>query len=587
MAEQDLSITDFLTDGQLTRLCEAAGALIDAEVTLRDAHGLRVVSRGDGVGWRVEDADSVADASNPGVHADPSAGTDEGPTSAPMSSPATIPEPAFAAALQVNGRTIGRLAIPSLEDLDDDGARREIAERFVTHLALTVSEVCEREFEQRRRAEELQTLYRLSSMLVGAGAVETMVRTGLRSAIDLLGADVGVIRLKDEESGALQARTSVDATGREVPEDEVETLPVDERHDHEALSGSIACVEAGEASEDDEFSANLRSAGFGAMITAGLAFRGRSLGVIDLYARGPRAFSPNERVLLQSVSQQLAAAIASARLLEAEAESRRVADQVKLAADVQRRMMPRDLPLHPALDIAGRYTPCFELGGDFYDVFPVGDSIGLVIGDVVGKGVAAALLMSHVRASLRAHSRDMLDLDEAIARTNQALSRDTLDNEFATLFFGVVDPVSLRLTYCNAGHEPPLIVSRPSRGDAPTRADLCELSAGGMVLGVDEGQRYQQASIDLHPGDVLFASTDGLAEAMNFENQKFGHARTREALLNFLGAEPNASAKAIGRHVHWEMRRFAGLNRRTDDTTILAMRIRDPAAPDASLDRPR
>ena len=179
--------------------------------------------------------------------------------------------------------------------------------------------------------------------------------------------------------------------------------------------------------------------------------------------------------------------------------------------------------------------------------------------------------MSAVRASLRAHTQGVYDLDEVISRVNIALCRDTLDNEFATLWYGVLDPVRLRLTYCSAGHEPPMIFRVPDHRP-PGPADVDELAIGGMVVGIDRSQRYQRAVYDMHSGDVLVAYTDGVPDAINFDRQKFGKKRLRACILEFLATKPKATASDIAEHIHWSLRQFAGLAPKPDDETIVVVR---------------
>jgi len=194
------------------------------------------------------------------------------------------------------------------------------------------------------------------------------------------------------------------------------------------------------------------------------------------------------------------------------------------------------------------------------------------VGDVVGKGIAAALLMSALRASLRAHVQELYDIDEIVSRVNQALYRDTREEEFASLWYGVIDPARLRLTYCSAGHEPTLVIRVP-KNRAPTNADIDELTVGGMVVGIEPTQRYQRAVFDLKPRDVLIAYTDGLPDTRNFQGERFGKKRLRAAVLHILAAEPDASAARIVEQILWHLRQFAGLTPRPDDTTILAVRV--------------
>lgn len=548
MTAPALSITDFITDGSLIRLCEVASRLLDRPVDLLDASGRAVVLGPDGAWRTAEPAHTHALA-----HAGASPGV--APGAAGFSSP-----------IVVGSQVVGRIA--SSPGDDTGGERRAVAERFLDLLASTVSEVCQRELDQRERAEELNALYRVSSLLVGAHSVGSILSAGLRSAVEALDADAGVVRMIDDASGEMRVRSRWQADASAPPLEEA----FSEERDRTALEGQVVSAEDLSAASPQAGAMSPRG-----LLSVGLLFQNEPLGVLCLHTRSPRVWTERERVLARSIAQLLAAAAANARLAQVEVDGQRTADQLRVAADVQRRMLPRSAPQVGPLDMDALYEPCFELGGDFYDLFELGGHIGVMVGDVVGKGVAAALLMSAVRATLRAHARDVYDVDEIIARTNQALCRDTLSNEFATVFYGVIDPKTLRMTYCNAGHDAPMVVHRPRDGSAPTMAHMSELSSGGMVLGVDPDQRYHRGIFDLAPGDVLLAATDGLADSMNFEGRKFSAKRVRKALLDVLALDPAASARRIAQHIHWERRRFTGVQRPTDDTTIVVVRVRDKA----------
>jgi phosphoserine phosphatase RsbU/P len=214
--------------------------------------------------------------------------------------------------------------------------------------------------------------------------------------------------------------------------------------------------------------------------------------------------------------------------------------------------------------VAARYVPSFELGGDFYDFIELEGHLGVGIGDVVGKGIAASLLMASVRASLRAFAQDVYDIDEIMARINLALSRDTLTNEFATLFYGVLDPSTLRMTYSNAGHEPPLLLRK---------GKIIQLDVGGTVLGIDANHHYEKGLISLEPGDLMLLYTDGLCDAVNFDMKRFGRERVKQALLDMDGK----SAQEALNHILWQMRRFVGLRASIDDTTLVTIKVNKPA----------
>jgi sigma-B regulation protein RsbU (phosphoserine phosphatase) len=350
-------------------------------------------------------------------------------------------------------------------------------------------------------------------------------------------------------------------------------LSKDRLFDRLALRGEVVVSRDLRADDRVLIPDHVEREGLRGAVHVGLVFQDKAVGVIRLYSRQPRDFTDAEKRLLKSIAHQAAVAVEQARLLKLQERDARIQRQVQLAVDVQRRMLPRKFPSVPRLDVAARYVPSFELGGDFYDFMELEKSLGIAVGDVVGKGLAAALLMSAVRASLRAHVQDIYHIDDVIHRVNAALCRDTLDNEFATLWYGVIDTDTLRLTYCSAGHDPAMVFRTPPAraGQAP---EVTDLSVGGMVVGVDPTERYQRGTYDLHPGDVLLVYTDGVTDMLNFEKRKFGKARLRQGVLDLLAREPRAGAARIVDHIFWELRQFGGILERPDDQTVVVVRVR-------------
>ncbi|TVQ63092.1 MAG: GAF domain-containing protein [Phycisphaerales bacterium] len=544
MDEAPLSITDFITDGSLAALCEAIGRVAGARVVLRDPAGRTIIGGSGERMWRYLEEQNAATG---GVA-----------TAADL----------FTAPIHVSEGLIGTLA--AIGGAEVEAGRLPHVRVLLSSLASIVGEICEREIELHQRVDELDALQRVSSMLVGAIDTDALLDVALRSAIDVMGADAGTVRSLDESGNALVLRAWAGLSDEYVSS--VVSVPVRDLSDAGVLRGEVVCVEnllADTASPNHEAR---RSEGLVSMIGAGLVFRGRPLGVMRLFTRTLRTYSDRERSLLRAISEQSAAAMTSARLLETEKDHQSVQRQVRLAADVQRRLLPVSIPTLPGVQAAARYIPSLELSGDFYDFIDLNGHLGVAVGDVVGKGFAAALLMASVRSSLRAYAQDLYHLDEIMDRVNRAMCRDTLDREFATIFYGVIDPATRRLTYCNAGHEPALVLRCP-RDRAPESRDVQELSAGGMVVGVDPEQIYQRASFDLREGDVLLINSDGLSDAVNFQGEKFGRQRVRQALLDALRAEPDADANRIADHLIWEHRRFAGMSHRTDDTTLIVLRV--------------
>jgi sigma-B regulation protein RsbU (phosphoserine phosphatase) len=429
----------------------------------------------------------------------------------------------------------------------------------------------------RHRVKEVQALYRLSSMLVRASKADAVLDIALESALDALELDAGSIVLFEQEEGPT-TQTEVDLVlkaSRNLSREWLESpLPLskDRLFDRQALEGQVVVSEDLFADDRVLIPEHVKAEGLRAAMHAGLVFQNKAIGVIRLYARTPRTFGEPEKRLLKSIAAQAAVAVEQTRLLKMQQREQRIQRQVQLAADVQRRMLPRRVPQIPGLDVAARYVPSFELGGDFYDFFELGGNFGVAIGDVVGKGIAAALLMASVRASLRAHVQDVYHIDEVLSRVNAALCRDTLDNEFATLWYGVIDTERLRMTYCAGGHEPPMVFRPPAQTGAPHTIE--ELSVGGMAVGIDPAQPYQRGTYDLRAGDVFVAYTDGVTDTLDFSGKKFGKQRLRQVVLKLLADEPGSSAGSIADHILWHLRQFAGILERPDDQTLVVVRVK-------------
>lgn len=547
------SITDYLTDGSLARLVGQLTQLTGVEIELRDARSRLIRPAADPAHpWQV-----IED------------GSDQ------TTDPNSLYFP-----LKLSGDTIGSLVIrPGTPELCDQ-AREKLA-GVVELLANTSAELVSYEAEVRDRMHELQVLHKLGNMISRADSVERILSVALESALDVLGLDAGNIVLFKEDADGVLSQDEADlqhVAWRNLSSEWLrDPRPVskDREFDKLALKGEIVICDDLTTDPRILLIDRVHTEGLITAINAGLLFQSQPIGVIRLYAKSRRSFTDQDKRLLKSIADQAAVAIEQSRLLRLQQDRAKAQRQMELAIDVQRRMLPRAAPTLPRLDVAAKYTPSLELGGDFYDLFELNGHLGIAIGDVSGKGVAAALLMSSVRASLRAYVQDLYDLDEVVARVNVAMCRDTHEREFSTLWYGVIDPAKLRLTYCSAGHEPPMVVRMPAKNSkrAPKETDIDELGVGGMAVGIDPHQRYQRGVFDLHARDVLLAYTDGIIDARSFSNERFGRSRLRQSLLTILNSEPDANAARIVELVQWEVRKFAGLKTRFDDETMVVLRV--------------
>lgn len=231
-----------------------------------------------------------------------------------------------------------------------------------------------------------------------------------------------------------------------------------------------------------------------------------------------------------------------------------------IAADIQRSFLPAsgDTATAPPFDVQAAMIPAHAVGGDFYDHFMLDeDRLGVVIGDVSGKGVPAALLMAVTRSLLRSSALRGGEPGPCLEEVNRLLVRDTSAERFVTVFYGVLDARRGELCYANAGHNRPLLL----RGGAAE-----ELAGAGLVLGVVPGASYQTRTIPLETGDRLFLYTDGVPEALNARGEQFSEPRLHGLLR---GANSAAPAELIGRVIE-AVQHFTAGAVQSDDLTVLA-----------------
>jgi sigma-B regulation protein RsbU (phosphoserine phosphatase) len=240
----------------------------------------------------------------------------------------------------------------------------------------------------------------------------------------------------------------------------------------------------------------------------------------------------------------------------------RMADELRLASQVQRSLLPPPFS-HPRLDVAREYIPVREIGGDYYDLVPLaGDRLAFALGDVMGKGVPAALLAANLKACLRAHlqTHEVVPA-ELIARVNRLFWEVTPRGLFASLFFGLLDLGRGVLEFVNAGHDPPFIL----RADGTLR----DLDEGGTVLGLVEESRYERGAVVVAPGDVLVLFSDGITDRSNVEGELFGVPRLKEAALR----NRAAGARLLLYSLLGEIQGFSAGQPAEDDVTLIVARI--------------
>src|SRR4029434_7437749 len=298
------------------------------------------------------------------------------------------------------------------------------------------------------------------------------------------------------------------------------------------------------------------------------------MGILLLGPAGDdRLPGPADRQVLRSCADQFALMMENARLTARVVGQEALRRDLALAAEVQKRLLPSSPPSADIAEFAAISVPARSIGGDYYDFIQVGDQrIGIALADVSGKGVAGALIMSVVQASLRIIASDGdISLPRLAARMNEFLYRTTPGNKYATFFYAQVDGDRRQLRYVNAGHNPPYLVrARQGAGGATDKySPLEELTVVGAVVGMLPGMSYEEATIDLCPGDVLLAYTDGVTEAHNPENAEFGEDRLKALLVE----SAHLSADEIRVRISSELKAWIKDAEQDDDLTLGVMKV--------------
>jgi len=311
-----------------------------------------------------------------------------------------------------------------------------------------------------------------------------------------------------------------------------------------------------------------RLAGTGARIAVPLRSKSELLGILLLGPpNGREEYTAEEKDLLSSAADVFGLMLENGRLTARALEQEKLRRDLALAAEVQRRLLPPQPPSSDAVALTAFTLPARSVGGDYYDFLDLGrERIAVAIADVSGKGIAAALVMSVVQASLRVMAgKGELPLSELATQMNRFLYQSTGANKYATFFYAQIEDRGRRLRYVNAGHNPPCLVRCAGQG-----VEIIELSTGGTVLGLFPELAYTDAEIGLRSGDLLVAFTDGVTEALNAAGDEFGEDR----LKNLLRSAAGTSADAVSARLSAQMREWIGEAEQYDDLTFVVLAVK-------------
>lgn len=301
--------------------------------------------------------------------------------------------------------------------------------------------------------------------------------------------------------------------------------------------------------------------------------------LLGLFCLGPKLseepFSKTDINLLRTVALQTGLALDNSRLTKAFAQEvaqrERLNREIEIAREVQERLFPQRLPVIAGIDYFGACRPALGVGGDYYDFLnlPNGE-LGVAIGDVSGKGIAAALLMASLQASLRGQAlTGLADLAQLMSNVNRLVYDTTPSNRYATFFYGQYTKKSGIFRYVNAGHNAPFVLRRTSDG----AIHVIRLDCGGPVVGLFAEAPYQQGVLTLQPGDVFVGFTDGISEAMNCAEEEWGE----EHLIQSVARHANTAAAEMIPQLMADADRFVDGAPQHDDMTLVVVKLQPEA----------
>jgi sigma-B regulation protein RsbU (phosphoserine phosphatase) len=301
---------------------------------------------------------------------------------------------------------------------------------------------------------------------------------------------------------------------------------------------------------DDDDRRTLRE--LNAAVVVPMSYKDGPLGFIVLGRQlSNRDYDQHDLEFVSAAAEQVVAQVERLRLREIELDAER-------ARRIQEELLPKTIPQMRSVQIAAHWKPARTVGGDYYDVLRLSDhKIGVCVGDVVGKGMAAALMMSNLQAAVRTRVSDSLAPNELCQQLNQLIASNVSPGKYITFFYGWIDGGSRRFTYTNAGHNPPIVLR--------ANGDVQRLSVGGTVLGVFAEGLYEYDTIDMYPGDRMLLFTDGASEVWDSHGNELGEDGLIDLLL-----KSRAGAKGVPDDIMAGLLSFCGGNF-TDDVTLVVL----------------
>ena len=412
--------------------------------------------------------------------------------------------------------------------------------------------------ERRRTVETLSSIVEATKQLNSTLDLGELINIVLELATRQTGADRGTMFLVDKEHEEIWSLVGLGLAQQEI------RIPMSK-----GIAGHVArtgeTVNLLDAYEDARFEPDVdRRLGYRTRTLLCLPILNKSndvVGVLQLLNKSSGPFNTEDSNFLRALSVHCAIAIENAQLHRELLNKQKLERDLALARSIQRGLLPEHPPTLEGFEIVVSHKPSQMVGGDYYDFISLSpESLLLVIADVEGKGVASALVMANLQATLRALVVHLHSLERIVASVNDMILADTRAQKYMSMFVGLLDQRNRTFHYINAGHVPPGVVR--------ANGEHVFLREGGMVVGIFPGVVYERGYLKLEPGDVFVGCTDGITEAMDVQANEYG----LERLVETISRERNSPAEHIVETVLSEVDRFSRGGPHEDDRIIMVLK---------------
>ena len=409
-------------------------------------------------------------------------------------------------------------------------------------------------------SDRLSLLYRLSQTFNSSLDLDEVLNSVMDEVISVTGAERGFVTLLEADGASIfRVARGMDQQTIDDPQFQVSRSVV------ERVAREGQPILTSDAQSDERFSMrrSVKVLGLRSILCVPLEIKGKILGVVYVDNRLQTGlFTEDDLDLLAAIASSAAIAIENARLYQVAVEKGRMERELQMARQVQAGLLPQETPQIEGWEFAAHWQPAREVAGDYYDFIPLGgEMLGLVIGDVSDKGMSAALFMALTRSIIRASLASTDSPVDGIAQANRLICADATRGMFVTMFYALLDPVTGKIAYVNAGHNPPLLC----RAD---KDELETLTRTGMALGVVEDSPFEARTLHLNPGDFVLLYTDGVTDATDAHERSFGMDRLRTVVLE----NRRATVPGIVSALEQSIQDFVGPMAQFDDVAIVVVK---------------